>query len=493
MAPEMSRGAKIAIRLLELSPLIVLTLALAVYLALPRTVGGMLLTSALYRSPVQDPAYQQQSQAQLALSEFRNLAEQGKQEYVGRDFGVENASLQDVVDAAWATMQPKELDRAVIGEVLPENHRAQARVRQWERENRAQLYLWVVPVSADTTIAYQYVGNAGLLTMQERLALSGPHKDQIRGLLSYATGEPPVPLATLNSGGGVGEASRTINVASWLAGGHVWESYLIYPSGPGSDTSGYYPELGSFTLDPTSRDGRAWLDRFTSKFNGDVFIVGPVDGAPALLRTPTPTEVTWLEGPRTLGSVVWPKRAEQNALSERTGFALSDGERRLTGGKWGILAVAGEDSPAAGTPAKASVVALAVMNESPAVTVLRQQWGSTPTRRMQAWLAPRYTFALGFLGMLFLASLVVSPTAFMFERRATAEVEMERERERIRREANERVFARLEALSREVESAGQSATGPAEDELARAATGIEDTLEDLRRLLGDAGGGAASR
>ncbi len=485
----MSRLGRIGFRLLELSPLIVLALLVAVYLALPTQVGSTLLSSALFDYPG-DPSLPRMTQDQIALNAFRSVADQIDHGYAPAEFGVESSSLKGVVDAAWSVTNEKELRQATIGRTLPTDHKSQAGLEAWEREHQANVYLWVVPVSADATIAYQYIGDVGLLTQKERLALSGPNKMSIRQILQNALGEPGVPLASLNSGGGSGDSSRSVNVNSWLAGGRVWESYLIYPTE--AMMSQYTPDLGSFTLDPTSKDGRAWLERFTKRLNADVIIVGPLDGTPALLRAPVGRDRgAELEAPRALGSVLWPKRVEGSSMSEPTGFSLTTRERDLTGAKWGILAVAGENSGGAGL--KPSVIALAAMQRSPAAEVLREQWGSTPWRKVQAWLAPRYTFVIGFLGVLFLASLVASPTAFVVERRVTEEAEMERERERIRREANERVFARLEALSHEVEAASKAASGTAEGELERASKDIEETLVDLRRLLGDSNGKAAQR
>ena len=249
----------------------------------------------------------------------------------------------------------------------------------------------------------------------------------------------------------------------------------------------------SFNLDPTSQAGKRWLDRFTSKFDSNLIVFGPLEGAMMPLRIPSHYNAQRAEQ---LGALAWSRMGTPGSNDENP-FALSQEERDLAGGTWGMLATAGQDmslsDQAVGEPAKQSVVALAVSNENPSTRLLKQLWGSTLWRRIQVWVALRYTFLLGFLGMLFLASLVVSPTAFVYERRVTAEREMERERERIRREANQRVFTRLEALSREVEQAGTNADADASEKLESAAHDIEATLVDLRRLLGDTNGKAGPR
>ena len=158
-------------------------------------------------------------------------------------------------------------------------------------------------------------------------------------------------------------------------------------------------------------------------------------------------------------------------------------------GKWALIGGAGRTvNSDAGTYPSAqhldSVVAVAVFDEHPAENVLRQRFGSTPWRRVQTWIAVHLLPLLGAMAALFLASLIVAPAAFVYERRVTAQHEAEVEKDRIQREAHDRVFGRLEELSERVERAGADASYQLEHQLGSVASDIDATLEDLKGILG---------
>jgi len=88
-----------------------------------------------------------------------------------------------------------------------------------------------------------------------------------------------------------------------------------------------------------------------------------------------------------------------------------------------------------------------------------------------------------FLGM----TLVVSPVAFIVDRRMTERERVAAEMARVRRDAHDRVYNRMAALAMRLEAESAAASNPESSAaLAAVSTELADTRRDLREILGDA-------
>ena len=116
---------------------------------------------------------------------------------------------------------------------------------------------------------------------------------------------------------------------------------------------------------------------------------------------------------------------------------------------------------------------------------------------IRTWLAVQLPWLLAITCTLLGVSLIASPLAFASERRSARRDETSRELARIQRDAHDRVYNRLGALSKRVDGAAANVAGDTAQDLTRVAEDIRATLEDLQAILsrdvehtGDVEGGA---
>jgi signal transduction histidine kinase len=117
--------------------------------------------------------------------------------------------------------------------------------------------------------------------------------------------------------------------------------------------------------------------------------------------------------------------------------------------------------------------------------------GGAPSKLDEAWrswqrllaknLLPIGGIGLGLLGV----SLVASPAAIVVDRRRRARLRAEEELERMQRDAHDKVYNRLSALSKRIAAASDTTTNGTAGCLAVIAEDIRATVGDLQEVLGD--------
>lgn len=119
-----------------------------------------------------------------------------------------------------------------------------------------------------------------------------------------------------------------------------------------------------------------------------------------------------------------------------------------------------------------------------AFTAWHESWLGKAVMSLRLWLALQLPWLLVVASMLLGVSLCASPLAFVAERRLTRREEASLELARVQRDAHDRVYNRLGALSKRVDSAAAEVPFAAADDLTRVATDIRATVADLQAIIG---------
>jgi hypothetical protein len=401
------------------------------------------------------------------------------------------SQLQNTLRMAWATVTLPDVVLAEAGRTMSAESSTSQRVEDYERASGARVYLWTAPSVPRPAVTFAQLDKPDLLTGTERAEIASGTAQSIRRLVFPGRPEAiPVDVQSLGGGTSSGDGSRTVDFTTWAAGGRVWEAYAINPIDRPVEGLG----VAALKLDPRTAEGRAALTRYARGLASNLIVVGPVDGPPTLLRLPRGGSE---DSSAALLELMWPERFGSTYGDQSLVVSLHDADvpsavRSL--GSWALAGGAGRTvngevvnrypSGSSVNSDVPTIIAVAVFDRHPAEAILREQFGSTPWRRIQTWIAVRLLPLLGAVGVLFLASLIASPAAFVYERRVTAEREAEREKERIQREAHERVFGRLGELSSRVEQADSDTSARLEAQLGSVASEIDATLADLKDILG---------
>jgi signal transduction histidine kinase len=116
------------------------------------------------------------------------------------------------------------------------------------------------------------------------------------------------------------------------------------------------------------------------------------------------------------------------------------------------------------------------------------EWRASDLRRVvletRLWLALQFPWLLTAACTLLGVTLVAAPFAFAAEKRAIRAEQAQSELERIQRDAHDRVYNRLTALSKRVDESAEEATANAE-RLGGVAADIRSTVADLQAILGN--------
>jgi signal transduction histidine kinase len=198
-----------------------------------------------------------------------------------------------------------------------------------------------------------------------------------------------------------------------------------------------------------------------------------------------------------VGEAIWPSfMGSDDVVGDIPMGPLPQSVRATVRGTFGALSVISlwtNDSPG-GSPtysndeiAPQSIAYLAVFPSEPggtpsAVTRMRRAWGT--------WVSGYYLWFLGALGALLAVSLVLSPAAFVIDRRQRARDRIREEMERLQRDAHDKVYNRLSALSKRVATASDSARSELSGSLAAIAEDIRGTVGELQDILGQDVSGA---
>jgi hypothetical protein len=475
------------IRLIEFSPLIVLALILAVWFGVPASLRTLAIESALSRALPEVKAMGYDTVAvDLEYEALQRLESEEQTNTVYTDDQSASGRLRAAADSFTArAMQRADDLYDAAGHLkpyaLPESNPAFEGLRRYEDESGARVAVFVMPPDPSPPVAVRAIESTAVLTTEElrELETSGTLESLRRTQRGPRTTAYPVDVEGLNGGTGSPYGKRDIFYSPKLIGGHVYEVYTVYPK-RGEGLLGETLELPD-PSDVTAPANVRAVKRAARRGGGAAFIIGPTDGPLVPLRIPRS-----LSEDKVLAALE--DRADRPFGSVWEGIAglTAKTSTELGGAKWVGTALSSRPvGKPSGDDVRQPLAFVALFDSSPEVPLAWERFGKTPRRLLQVWLSAHMLFVAGALAVAFLASLVASPLAFIYERRQTEELELERERERVRRQARDRVIARLTDLSERVDAvAAAGSAGPGSD-VQKVAGDIDATVSELRAILGE--------
>lgn len=466
------------LRLAQFSPLIVALLIVAVWVCLPATMRANGLQRGVLPNATRDifglrPEYDPTVEALTALSYDIQLAasEDGGQP-------MPTSGLQEAADMVTSAVSMEASrfagsDGILTAGALKDSDEAAFRLLEHERITGGSVAVYALPPRDKPRVALSSIADSSVLTAQElaEFEASNTMESLRREVRHGGTAPLRVDFENLNGGMGSVYGDRLITYSSRAIGGHVYEAYVVEPtngSGNMLDTTGW-SELESHQIE---------LDRQTRRTHGAVFLIGPIDAEWVELRRPAGFDDADMArmadaAAENLDDSIDPTQAFR--------FPAASGATSRNA-EWGAFAIG---VPNLQQPAAQPLVFLGAYKENPSVPYLWSVVGDTPVHRLQVWLTLRLPLILGALFAAMLLALVASPVAFVFERRRSQERDLEAERARVQREARERVVDRLTQLSQAMDRASLQVSGEAAHEAARVAGDIDQTVTELKRILGE--------
>ncbi len=292
------------------------------------------------------------------------------------------------------------------------------------------------------------------------------------------------------SGGGTGTEGEEKLVAGIVAGGEAWRAIVVSSiADQGDPTAWPVTPPALVSRDPRAADYEEWLDALAREHEMDIWVFGPLRSELVPLRAPDGRDSA---DAAALGEMVWPsaylEHTSEGAFS--TPFELEGEVAALAGGAAGALTTMDwthssmGQAPGPGGVAPQTILYMVVWDEMPV---------DQPGAMVSAWyewqrfVGRNVRVALGLGYGALLVSAVAGPVALLADRRRRIAARAAEERERMHRDAHDKVYNRLSALSKRVASVGDVATNGTAETLAVIAEDIRATVGELQGILGDDG------
>ena len=386
---------------------------------------------------------------------------------------------------------------------ISSNHEAFAPIAQYERDSGARVWAWTLVDSGIPSVVASAVGNPETLAgIQREVDLmketNDPYMPRMGSVTDYlwsnsaGTGaRPPVntQLFEVGGGGGIGGDTYSTMCSTIRQAGALWYVGAVLdaadPESAGPDNWALPSRLQK--LDPLSDEFRSGLEQVAQKEGINVFVMGPLTTDSVPLRVPPGADPRQAER---VGETLWPGiagRAEGRSVSVAD---LTPEQADLVGGEAAVYTLksmynSGDMGGAWFEPqeiAPQTILYLAVFGESPVAKpgVLTRVW-----REWQRFVSMWFPYLIGGAFALLLVSLVLAPTVFVTERRRAARERMAAELEEMRRDAHDKVYNRLSALSKRVAVAGDEASAEFANSLGDIANDIRGTVGELQGILGE--------
>ncbi len=242
------------------------------------------------------------------------------------------------------------------------------------------------------------------------------------------------------------------------------------------------------SLDPSSAGFASELHETATANKANLWVFGPLESRSIPLRAP---ESASTSDAAVLGTSVWPSTYAAIVTSDAEPvIELTPEQARIAGGRYATMIVRSYGNLPGGAGAfygpdeiaPQSVAFLAVFDRMPGGA--RSRWDAfvlDTQRNIAAWLPLLFGAALG----LFAVSLVASGSAFVYERRAIARERTREELALMRRDAHDKVYNRLSALSKRVAAAGDRLAADNARALSSIADDIRGTVGELQEIMGE--------
>lgn len=344
-------------------------------------------------------------------------------------------------------------------------------------------YAALIPIDPNPPVAKAAIGAATCLTVDEQREYEASGTLQLlrEAVANLQGGVDPTEFNLDNLNSGMGSElglSRSFVFGVREIGGRLYEYYALSDGSGGSCLD--IPESSQWeSLDSDSAEKD--LERAVNGADASLYIVGPLDKQPVELLAPTGD----LAGHESELLGLFMDNLTTSYGSDGVFGVPTQLSEEFDGVRYGGGAVASGIGGGDSEDPPVLLAMVGVYDEHPLIPVVWKQMEQRhPLRRAQVWLGMYLQFLLAALGVLFIASLIVSPVAFVYERRRTSEIELERERERVQREARKQVLDRLTELSHEVDAVAVRMAGTASREVADVSRDIDATIGALKDILG---------
>jgi two-component sensor histidine kinase len=494
--PSPKRTRRWPLRLAQLSPLLGLTVVAAIWFSVPLRVATTLAGSISGPTIAVTPKMRQDW-----LDLERDMA-------IARRLHLGNMELENATEQAWTewvdSLPPRPDESAVLSPTADLDPRVFDAVRKWERVSGARVWSWVTLAPPQPAVIASGTGDPASLNLVEaefrgqqliadQSAQPAP-KDLVQWLWRQNVAEGGKmralnPSLLQGEGGGYGGGGMFATSYGLREGGQTWRAVTVFPEG-GVDWTPPAETIEAVTaLDPTAPDFQQQIAELTKKHRLNIWVFGPLEWKSVPLLVP---EGSTTDDANALAARVWPTMAipQDGMIDSSIPRAFSPAVAKLAGGTSGTMRVTGINNTAygAGTMYEPdeippqTVAWLAVFDEPPAArpTRLAQQWD-----RWQRFVSGWFPFLLGGAVAFLALTLVVSPVAFAYERRLIARERVREEMARMRRDAHDKVYNRLSALSKRVAAASDQLASDATASLAAIAEDIRGTVGELQEILGD--------
>ena len=508
------------LRLLQLSPIIALALLIGVYGLVP---GGLSATVLNVSASVDDlpPEYVDRVQDAMITSYFEGE--------MLESLGVHGpeGSLAMAAQSTWDALtraQERFIESSVIVPFGAErDDEAYAHLAEWEDRNGTDVWVFALPYPAEPPLVAAAIPEAAtpLVTAVRAANLDWQARRELEDvpvsaeLLAHALWTvqdvwrddplPPLSTSSVRGGGGWGTDEYMIGEHGVRVGGETYRFYLIGPGHTSSDADiDWMPESLSLLAelaeadprDPGFADAVSDVAEHTSMA---ILVLGPIEYASIPLRTP---ETVSGADAHALGEALWPAHlfagreaadSEPLFLYESAFIELDEATAARAGGDAGVALTIGmyegyslshHPEPAPGQHPGPTLLFFTAWNAQ----ALSEAAPAPPTlRAVQSSLARNLPWLLGALFALLAVTLVASPIAVAYEHRLETRARALEEMSRMRRDAHDRVYNRLSALSKQVTTSAADADTAATPRLRRVAEEIRTTVGELQGILGDEG------
>lgn len=463
-------------RLLQLSPLIIAAIMLALWFSLPIEARHRSFDPAWIL--VSDPAgLDAVNMADVQTSVMEGLLRQRRGLEPWEDLSAQSGprALDGIAartSGALFRAEPELCDEDGVPRPLTADEQATlfSDLEEFEDTYGASVTVFVISSDPEPPVALSSIGDELVLTSEELAAVRG--EGSVESLRREAQGRPAgrlwVDLEMVNGGQGDLKDDRYLGRSTLLLDGRFWEAYSIAPAGSMGDmvTGGLWESLSDPDLKRTA-------EAIARSSDGAVLVVGPVDAGHHVVR---PASMSADDGAALWGLAA--RSPQHQALWQPVPLR---GESRAAAGGARLMEFA-----VAGSGVAPRVALVALYDTPPRARALWSALGRSPLTVARVWVGTYLSVILGALGILLIASFVVSPLAFRAERIYREEREAERERTRMQREAELRVVSRLDELSARVEAVRDHASEATSTSVSGVAEDIDSTVAELRRILGDA-------
>jgi len=312
---------------------------------------------------------------------------------------------------------------------------------------------------------------------------------------AYGYGDlAPFPDLLMSGGYGMGDDRRMVSTFSHVHEGELYASIWV---GHQPDPEESMLENDPFTdprlnsLDPTADDVGSVLDDIARKYSCNAYLVGPLEGDFVPVWCSTGCE----DAAAAIAEILTPGLVSEAAFMNST---LTDDALPPIVGEGMTLAVQAIPGRAGGTPqytesawpkyTAPTVLFLTAYAEDtvPGVPALSDEGPlGNAIRDVRIWIAMNMHWMLNTGIALLMVSLVLSPSAFIYERNMIARERLVEEMERVQRDAHDKVYNRLSALSKRVEMTSDELSADVARSLSSVAGDIRDTVAELQDILGD--------